>query len=240
MAGRAPKHLYLPARDRSFWKCDGDANFPLLYLAWGHRNFHDQVVPPSAHEGWVVVCIEEGNPTIRLQGRAIRLAPGQLAFIREDCAFGWQPAGPLNCKFLLWMWRRPLHPQLAALPTDTSTIYKLPAAQRALWHQLHTLCREEMFRQDDFSPGWLESCQRQLEILLLRLINPAPDEKPAARRIALALEWMRQHPESQEPVSRLCDYLDVSQPTLHRLFKSQTGETPLVHFHRIKMQQARS
>lgn len=233
------KHLYLPARDRPFWKSEGGPGLPLLYLAWGRRDFHDQGVPASAHEGWVCACIEEGNPTIILRNRAIRLSPGHLVFIREDCRFGWEQSGNKSCKFLLWMWRRPLHPELAALSTRASAIHKIPTAQRPLWNQLHILCREEVLRQDDFSPIWLESCQQQIEILLLRLINPTPEEKPAARRIALALAWMRQHPESREPVSRLCDYLDISQPTLHRLFKKQSDESPLTHFHRIKMEHAR-
>jgi AraC-like DNA-binding protein len=46
---------------------------------------------------------------------------------------------------------------------------------------------------------------------------------------------MRLHPDSREPVGRLCDYLGVSQPMLHRLFKNQTGESPPTHFHRVKM-----
>lgn len=239
MAVSEAKRLYLPARDRSFWKSGGDARFPLLYLAWGRRDFHGQSVPVSTHEGWVCVCIEEGTPTILLNNRATTLSAGQVVFIREDCPFGWQQAGQGSCKFLLWMWRRPLHPELTALPPDASAIHKIPAAQRPLWKQLHALCREEILWHDKFSTGWLASCQQQMEILLLRLLKPDPEENPPARRVALALAWMRQHPDSQEPVARLCDYLSVSQPTLHRLFTSQTGASPLTHFHRSKMERAR-
>jgi len=239
MAVGKTKHLYLPARDRSFWKSESAAPLPLLYLAWGRRDFHGQGVPISTHEGWVCACIEEGTPTIMLNNRAIILAAGQVVFIRENCPFGWQQAGQGSCKFLLWMWRQPLHPELAALSATASAIHKIPAAQRPLWKQLHALCREEILRQDKLSASWLASCQQQMEILLLRLLKPDREENPAARRVALALGWMRQHPDSQEPVARLCDYLSVSQPTLHRLFTSQTGASPLTHFHRIKMERAR-
>jgi AraC family transcriptional regulator of arabinose operon len=240
MPDHAPKRLYLPARDRSFWKCDdGGGAFPLLYLAWGHRDFHRQGVPASTHEGWVCVCIEEGAPAIILNDRAIRLSPGQLVFIRENCPYGWERSGSKSCKFFLWMWRSLLHPELAAMPDDASALQKIPAARRPLWNRLHAMCREEILRQDEWSRGWLESCQFQIEVLLLRLMKPVPEEKPAARRVALALTWMRLHPDSQEPVGRLCDYLGISQPTLHRLFKNQTGESPLAHFHRIKMNRAR-
>lgn len=239
MAASKAKHLYLPARDRSFWKSEGNPDFPLLYLAWGRRDFQGQGVPVSAHEGWVCVVIEEGTPTILLNRRATTLFADQVVFIREDCPFGWQQASQINCKFLLWMWRRPLHPEFSALPANASAIHKITAAQRPLWKQLHALCREEIFRQDNLSPRWLESCQQQIEIHLLRLLKPDPDENPADRRVALALNWMKQHPDSQEPVARVCDYLSVSQPTLHRIFTGETGESPLAHFQRIKMERAR-
>ena len=41
MPGAQSRHLYLPARDRSFWTAAG-APLPLLYLAWGTRDFHRQ------------------------------------------------------------------------------------------------------------------------------------------------------------------------------------------------------
>ncbi|RRJ96941.1 AraC family transcriptional regulator [Opitutaceae bacterium TAV4] len=239
MPSRATKHLYLPARDRSFWRNEASAAFPLLYLAWGRRDFHEQGVPVSTHEGWVCVCIEEGTPTIILNDCPIKLAPGQLVFIRENCPYGWARAGHKSCKFLLWMWRRPLRPELADMVDNASVIQKTPVARRPLWNRLHAMCREEILRQDEWSPGWLESCQLQIEVLLLRLMKAVPEEKPVAHRVALALAWMRLHPDSQEPIGRLCDYLGLSQPTLYRLFKNQTGESPLAHFHRIKMNRAR-
>ena len=239
MAGLIRKHLYLPAKDRSFWKADAGAGLPLLYLAWGHRDFREQGVPVSTHEGWVCVCIEEGSPTLLLRDRPVRISRGQVVFLREDCPFGWQQGEEGNCKFLLWMWRRPLHPGLAELPPNTVSIHKIPAAQRQFLATLHGMCREEIRRLDPLSAGWLESCQRQMEVVLLRLFHPVPEEKADARRVALALAWMREHPESREPVARLCDYLGVSQPTLHRLFTGQTGGSPLAHFQRIKMEHAR-
>jgi AraC family transcriptional regulator of arabinose operon len=233
------KHLFLPARDRSFWKCEGSPDFPLLYLAWGRRDFHDQRIPVCEHEGWVCVCIQEGSPTILIRKRRVPLTPGQIVFIREDCPFGWDHGAGHRCRLLLWMWRRPLLPGLAAQPSDSSAIYRIPVAQRPVWSQLHGLCRDEILMGDGLSPVWLESCQRQIEVLLLRLMEGPADVRPAARRVALALDWMQKHVESREPVSRLCDFLEVSQPTLNRLFRRETGESAAVHFHRIKMEHAK-
>lgn len=240
MPVKPAKRLVLPARDRSFWKGFPDSGLPLLYLAWGRRDFHTEQVPASRHEGWVCVCIEEGSPTILLGGRAVRLSRGQVVLIREECPFGWRQGERQDCRFLLWMWRRPLNDGFARLAPDAYAIEKIPSAQRAIWPVLHGMCREEVLRLDGLSSGWLESCQRQIEVLLLRLRQSSREENPAAGRVDLALEWMRGHPESREPIARLCDFLSISQSTLYRLFASQTGESPVTHFHRIKMEHARS
>ncbi len=232
------KHLYLPAKDRSFWKSPDDSALPLLYLAWGRRDFTDRGVPASRHEGWVCVCIEEGSPTMILGDRSIRLSTGQVVLIREDCPLGWEQSDERDCKFLLWMWRRPLHPELSMQPASASAIHRVPTAQREIWQILHRLCREEIVSEPAPSAAWLESCQRQLEVLLVRLLQASPETGTADRRIALALAWMQSHLQSQEPVARLCDYLGISQPTLHRLFVNQTGLSPMVQFQRIKMERA--
>ena len=98
------RHLYLPARDRSFWTAEGEA-LPLLYLAWGARDFHRQPIPASRHEGWVCVLIEEGAPTMVVRRQAVRMPAGTLALIGPDCPFGWKGAASGQTKFRMWMWR---------------------------------------------------------------------------------------------------------------------------------------
>jgi len=232
------RHLYLPASDRSFWRNEAGDDIPLLYLAWGRRDFSGRGIPVSTHEGWVVVYIEEGSPTIILNGETRKLQPGQALFIREDCPFGWASGDSATWKFLLWMWRKPLHSELAQLPKNFSSLHTVPDTQRNYWKQIHAYCREEILSRDLFSASWLESCQRQLEVLLLRLMQDRPDQKPVDARITRALDWMRRHLDSAEPVARLCDFLNLSQPTLHRLFTAETGESALAHFQKLKMQRA--
>ena len=90
------RHLYLPARDRSFWTGEGET-LPLLYLAWGARDFHRQPIPASRHEGWVCVLIEEGAPTMVVRKQAMRMPAGTLALIGPDCPFGWKGAASGSC-----------------------------------------------------------------------------------------------------------------------------------------------
>ena len=87
-----------------FWKADDEAQ-PLLYLAWGARDFHRQPIPASRHEGWVCVLIEEGAPTMVVRRQAVRMPAGTLALIGPDCPFGWKGAASGQAKFRMWMWR---------------------------------------------------------------------------------------------------------------------------------------
>lgn len=234
------RHLYLPDRDRSFWKNESrNAGLPLLYLAWGRRDFSRKGIPVSTHQGWVCVFIEDGSPSILLNGSERKLNSGHVVFIREDCPFGWAQADARACKFLLWMWRQPLHEELAKLPKNFSSLHTIPAGQQPDWQRMHAGCREEILEMDEFSGVWLECCQRQLEVHWLRLLRTTCKEKSRDAMLRQAQAWMGQHLDSAEPVARLCDFLNVSQPTLHRLFTAATGESALAHFHKLKMQHAR-
>jgi AraC-like DNA-binding protein len=128
------------------------------------------------------------------------------------------------------MWRQPIHAALAALPAGFSATTKLPAAARAECERLHRVCREDVMSSDRFSADWLDGVQRQLEVLLLRHLRGLGKQLTPARTVRSALDWMRQHLDSREPIARLCDYLGISQPTLHRLFRAQAGRSALQAF----------
>jgi AraC-like DNA-binding protein len=236
---RPPKHLYLPAPDRSYWQAPPRSDSPLLYLAWGRRDFARHAIPASTHEGWVCAVMLEGAPTVLLDGRPHRLAPGHAVLAREDCPLGWQQDNRRETKLLVWMWRQPLHAALAALPAGFSTTTKLPAAARAECERLHRACREDVLSSDRFSADWLDGVQRQLEVLLLRHLRGLGKQPTPARTVRSALDWMRRHLDSREPIARLCDYLGVSQPTLHRLFRAQAGRSALQAFRELRMEEAR-
>jgi transcriptional regulator GlxA family with amidase domain len=67
-----------------------------------------------------------------------------------------------------------------------------------------------------------------------------PPKPPAhALRLELALRWMAQNLAVPNPVAGLCDYLQVSQITVHRLFRDHLGEPPATHHLRLRMDRAR-
>ena len=238
MAALERRHLYLPARDRSFWKADDHAGLPLQYLAWGTRDFHRQPIPVSRHEGWVCVLIEEGSPTMVVRRQAVRMPAGTIAVIGPDCPFGWKGAASGASRFRLWMWRSSeagrAHPGLA-----TSFVTRvLGRHDRKPFALLHDLCRREVLRIGGPDASYLEGCRILFDATVAReVLAPSAIAEPSDL-VALARAWIAAHLDSREPIARLCDYLDVSQSTLYRSFSAGQGMSPLAWFHRARMDRA--
>jgi AraC family transcriptional regulator of arabinose operon len=232
-------HLYLPARDRSFWQADDEAQ-PLLYLAWGARDFHRQPIPASRHEGWVCVLIEEGAPTMTVRGQAVRMPAGTLAIIGPDCPFGWKGAASGGTKFRLWMWRS-FAGTGGRMDLRASYVSRLLSRhERQPFLQLHDLCRREVLRPAGPAASYLEGCRILFDTMIQReLLERREPGGPASDPVALARAWIEAHLDSREPIARLCDYLNVSQSTLYRVFVLAVGCSPLAFFHRARMERAR-
>lgn len=234
------RHLYLPARDRSFWTSGDDQILPLQYLAWGSRDFQRQPIPVSRHEGWVCVLIEEGAPTMLVRRQAVRVPSGTLAVIGPDCPFGWRGTASGASKFRLWMWRRLEAGEARAGLRASYAVRALGRHHRRPFLQLHDLCRREVLRLEGADAAYLEGCRILFDATLQRdvLSSPAAGQPPAGL-FTLAGAWIEAHLDSREPVARLCDYLDVSQPTLYRVFAASAGMGPLAFVHRARMARAR-
>jgi AraC family transcriptional regulator of arabinose operon len=240
MASSERRHLYLPARDRSFWKADDPAGLPLLYLAWGTRDFHRQPIPVSRHEGWVCVLIEEGSPTMVVRRQAVRMPAGTIAVIGPDCPFGWKGAGSGSSRFRLWMWRASgaasARPGLAA----SYVTRVLGRHGRKPFVLLHDLCRREVLRLSGPDASYLEGCRILFDATVARDVLEPPASPEPSDLVSLARTWIDAHLDSREPIARLCDYLNVSQSTLYRLFTTGQGMSPLAWFHEARMEKARA
>lgn len=233
------RHLYLPERDRSFWKCDAALDVSLLYLAWGYRDFHRHPIPVSCHEGWVGVLIEEGCPTIAVNKQSVRMPAGTLALIGPNCSFGWNDSATGPCKFLLWMWRN-FGGTSFALGLQAAYVTRLLSRKdRKPFVLLHDLCRREVLHSTAPCRSYLKGCHIIFEATMQRAIQKHPDKKQLASELGeLAKAWMSAHFESKEPIARLCDYLNRSQATLYRLFMNEFGMSPLACFHQLRMEKA--
>ena len=238
MASSERRHLYLPARDRSFWKADVEAS-PLQYLAWGARDFHRQPIPASTHEGWVFVLIEEGAPTMVVRRSDVRMPTGTLALIGPDCPFGWRGAG--QSRFRMWMWRE-FAGELDGVDLRTGYVTRaLARHERPAFLHLHDLCRKEVLRASGPDARYLDGCRILFETTVQReLLDRRGQGAGASDAIALARRWIEAHLDSREPIARLCDYLNVSQSTLYRVFSAAEGTSPLACFQAARMRRARA
>lgn len=234
------RHLYLPARDRSFWTAGKGLALPLLYLAWGARDFHRQPIPASRHEGWVCVLIEEGAPTMVVRRQAVRMPTGTLALVGPDCPFGWKGAASGQSRFRMWMWRS-FAGTMGRTELRASYVSRLLARhERQPFLHLHDLCRREVLRSAGPDPAYLEGCRILFETTIQReLLDKREHSGDVSDAVALARTWIGAHLDSHEPIARLCDYLNMSQSTLYRVFTAAEGQSPLAFFHRSRMAKAR-
>ncbi len=239
MSEQAQDQLYLPKGDRSFWRGEVASDCPLLYLAWGCRDFQQQPIPVSCHEGVVCVIIEEGCPTLTANGKPLQMATGSLALIAPDCPFGWSQSSKGHCKFVLWMWRSTMDGELSEALKSSPVIRVLNRKERKPLVFFHDLCRREVLRPGSPDPKFIEGCQMIFETTLRRAIQGNQSiPKPSFELSEQVKFWMEAHLNSKEPIARLCDYLNLSQSTLYRLFKTEVGVSPLAYFHQMRMEKA--
>jgi AraC-like DNA-binding protein len=232
------RQLHLPKSDRAYWKSDVPAD-SLRYLAWGRRDFDLQPIPATLHDGWVCALIEEGSPMLRAASVSQKLSAGMLALIGPDCESGWKPSGSGTCRILIWMWSAFGDADLNRESRDGFRIRVLDGSGRKAFRTLHDLCRREVLR-DAPSARYLEGCRMMFEETVRReLTRNSPNAAPLTNLCGQAEAWMAAHLDSSEPIARICDYLNVSQPTLYRHFMKEKGTSPLDRFQDLKMREAK-
>lgn len=226
--------LYFPAKDRSFWYSDSP-QFPLRYLAWGTRNFHRQPIPITRHSGWVVALIEQGSPLLASESSLIQTSPGSLVIIPAGDRSGWRMDDDRDCKFLLWMWNA----ALPSIPDDRKTHIKLSKKERQAFKQHHELCRQEVLALDVWSQLHLEGAFGMFCSITARAHKAPQSTTDNQSKVIAAASWLLENINSQQPVARLCDYLNISQSSLYRLFKEHYAMSPKQYIHITKMELAK-
>jgi AraC-like DNA-binding protein len=233
-----PQALHLPPAGRPRWVCPESAQWDLLYLAWGHRQYGSSPIPVSRHPGWQYVLVDRGNPILVFEQDQKVLNPGDFLVIDPDCASGWSDEPDNVCDLLVWVWRT--HPRCAeCTPQPGNYQYWMidPPLQHKLEH-LHALCREEVERPDELSKLAIDQLHIGIDVTVARLTRRKTQPPEPSVRMELAIRWMAQNLAEPNPVSALCDYLQLSSATLTRLFQSHHGESPTAYYQRLKMTRA--
>jgi AraC family transcriptional regulator of arabinose operon len=215
--------LVLPAADRAHWVAPLGGSGPLLYLAWGERQFGAAPVPARMHHGWVCALVERGAPVLVHEGRREPVPATTLLLIGPNHAFGWADARARSSKLLVWMWQRSASGPLAHLRDDAFVRVDVRADELAEFGELHQLSRREVHRADRCSADTLAAIPVLLEARLALLDQRGVDGKD--ERVQQAMQWIEKHLATRQPLARLADYLGLSQATVQRLFRRRLGTT---------------
>ena len=166
------------------------------------------------------------------------LNPGDFLVIDPDCASGWTDKADGVADLLVWIWRA--GPRCPECAVDSGTYRQWTIGTR-LWHkleQLHGLCRQEVERPDELTKLAIEQLHLAIDVTVARLVQRKIGPPEASVRMELAIRWMAQNLAEPNPVSALCEYLQISPATLVRMFQTHHGESPAVYHQRLKMGRA--
>ncbi len=219
------RRLLLPPKGRPHWHAAQTSTFDLLYLSWGYRWYGNEPIEPSLHEGWHYFVVLEGSPTLLIQGRKLKTHPGFVCIAHPDCPVGHIDLPKSRCRILTWIWQT--LPSHSALQPEAAGFLKL-TLEKDLLRRVATLSSDShraVAVASERSMLELRAARIQLDLTLLE----ARDHKSSANadfRFNLAVQYIRNHIDELEPVKRLCEYLQISEASLKRLFHERSGKSP--------------
>lgn len=234
MANKSP---YAPPAGGAAWVSPEE--FPLRYLAWGARRYGKTPMPPHPCVDWIYVVPVSGAPTILLNGQRKLLPAGYALILSPGCLAGYEDSPRGTCRILTWVWSLPPRYETLRPAPGSGKFLRLSEAQTRDIHAIHDACREEVQQPDAYTAESLASLRTRLDLCLVRGPAGRVSQPSSAHRLALALRWLREHPEAHAPSAGLCNYLQISPATLHRLFRNRLGHGPREESLRLRLAEAR-
>jgi AraC-like DNA-binding protein len=102
----------------------------------------------------------------------------------------------------------------------------------------HEQCREAVATSEERSTLQLSSARLQQDLCLLEAFE-YDRTVDGVFRIDLAIGYLQNHLNERPSIKRLCDYLQVTEATLKRLFRDHTGKSPREFVHEWRMRWAK-
>lgn len=233
---RYPQGLLPPSKAYPRWMQAGGKE--LIYLAWGERRFDRDPLPVHSNNGWVYWVVTSGQVLVEFaeNTRLFRSGMGMLA--GPELAFGFPALGQKSCRILAWIWKSP-PPLFPTATRDHCESLPFNDLDMELLADLHRQCRNECLNTDQVSATLLPHLRGVVDGLFARASQQKKTVNRKEVQFQQARRWMLEHLEASRPVEALARYLSMAPITLHRLFESVAGESPGVHFRRLKMERAK-
>lgn len=234
---QTPSRIVTPGPGRPRW-IGPSTRGELVYLSWGKRDFSKSPIPQHKNPGWSYYLLRSGTVRICRGDTEQILQASQCLLAGPDYSYGLRHAEGERCEVLVWIFRSASTQPSLAIPTDTCRIVTLDAATRRFVEQLHAQTREEITRVREFFEPSLLHLRELLDIQLARSMNGPRNDSTEDKCMALAYHWMLNNLELRDPVRSLCDYLQISPSTLHRMCRRQFRMAPGALHRRLRMQEA--
>lgn len=203
------------------------------------RFFGEHPVPQVRHNGWVYYLILSGSACVVMRDSRRVLEPGDICVFHPDCATGWEAAGTAKCEVLVWIWREA--PKAAIIPVTRGghLVGRTSPALRKDLRSVHDACRLAVACPDALTRYRLEIERVRLEYAVARTLQKKSEVSPDRIRLGLAQEWCRNNLANPSPIKGLCEYLQISAPTLFRVFQGCGAKSPGDYHRSLRMDAAR-
>jgi len=234
--------IFYPPPGRPGWASSAGESLELLYLAWGWRKYHATPQPPSRREGWLYFSPARGTPSLELPGRRperVPLTEWDFVILHPDCLCGWTDLPRATAEVCTWVWRSPSRWTALQPPEGGMLRFRLPGDRLSILRDLHRQTRREIQHSDENTRLALEALRLQIDLALVRSVGAALPPATDAQRLELACRWLEEHLADHSPMTGLCDYLQLSASTLHRLFQRSLGVSVRAYAKQRRLARAR-
>ena len=230
---------YHPPPGRPGWSCPKVEQLELLYLAWGWRRYRDTPQQMATRDGWLYFMPRSGTPTLVLSNRRVPVAAGEIVILHPDCECGFDDMTDGVVEICTWVWRSA--PQWEVLRPVEGTFLKLalPAESALKVRGLHEQTRQEIQTSDENTRIALDILRQQIDLTLVRSQSDRHQPATDNQRLELAFRWIDEHLENHNPVTGLCDYLQLSASTLNRIFQRRLQLNVRAYAKQARLRRAR-
>lgn len=210
---------YYPPPGRPGWSCPKEEQLELLYLAWGWRRYRDTPQQIVARDGWLYFTPKKGTPSLLVANRRVAINAGEIAILHPDCECGFDDVAGSVVEVCTWVWRTP--PRWKSLHPSAGGFLKLSLSTDSAQNvrALHEQTRQEIQTSDENTRIALDILRLQVDLTLVRSQSDRHQPATDNQRLELACRWIDQHLENHNPVTGLCDYLQLSASTINRIFQ---------------------
>ena len=226
-------HALIPPPD-PFPAWQGSESTPLVYLAWGRRDYYRFPIPVHSNPGWTFWALLEGEALVTMS-QSCQSFQAYSGFIAgPDCAFGFLRQSYSDVRVLVWIWK---DPPVGIEASETAVLQPVHfrKEQARMLEDLHLQTRMEIFQPQRHTEIALEHLRGLVAIQFARAKEMKASDA-AQILLARAQQWMLEHVTQRARMEDLAQYLGISLMRLHRLFHAETGMPPGAFYHDVKMQ----